>query len=241
MSNEVGRPILAGNSQMEFTGPLLNNRKLIRSIKNPMDRCTIVSIFPKVIDEVKYTVEPGKFHIEPGTYENPSTLVVGSSSWWRDIDVDQPMLEIPVSSIQIAESVIKDYCNGLLGCNMADSMPGLFFVLGEHNIMEIKMRFKSKFEEVKAKQDNLYRILVKLADSLWATSNGNPIVICDEMRLAARSLNFNDKVWLKDYQMAQLVRCSFCGGMRDEAYPICPSCKAIDSSHPLAGGIKFAV
>lgn len=241
MPNEVGLPIKAGSTQMEFTAPLLNNRRLIRSVKNPMDRCTIVSIFPKSVDEIKHTIEPGKFHIEPGSLENPSVLVVGSSSWWRDIDIDQPMLEIPVSSIQIADSVVKDYCNGMLGCNMADSMPGLFFVLGEHTPMEITLKYKDSINTAKTKQDNWYRILVRLADSLWARSNGNPLVICDEMRLAARSLNFNDKAWLKDFQIAELVRCMACGNMRNPLYPICPTCKAIDPSHPLAGNIKFAV
>src|SRR3977135_3942063 len=147
MADEVGAPIRAGNTQMEFTAPLFSSRRLIRAYKNPMDKCTIVSIFPKVIDEVKPTIEPGKFHIPEGTYENPATLVVGSSSWWKDIDVDQPMLEIPNSSIQIADSVIKDYCNGMLGCNMADAMPGLFFVLGEVSILDIKVKYKAKLDE----------------------------------------------------------------------------------------------
>ncbi len=239
--NEVGLPIRAGNTQMEFTNTLLNNRKLIRSVKNPMDKCTIVSIFPKEIEEIKHTIEPGKFKIPAGTYDKPAVLVVGSSSWWRDIDVEQPMLEIPVSSIQIADSVIKDYCNGMLGCNMGDTMPGLFFILGEHKGIEVSMRYKEKLDEVNIKQTNWYKILVRLADSLWARSNGNPLVICDEMRLAARSLNFNDKAWLKDFQVAELVRCKFCGGMRNPMYPICPVCKAIDQEHPLSKEIKFAV
>src|ERR1035437_3715462 len=157
MSNEVGIPIRAGNTPMEFTGPLLNSRKVIRSAKNPMDKCTIVSIFPKEIDEVKHTIEPGHFHIPSGTYEEPAILVVGSSSWWREIDVDQPMLEIPVSSIQIADSVIKDYCNGMLGCNMGDAMPGLFFVLGEHSVFDIKTKYKKELDKVKIKQDNWYK------------------------------------------------------------------------------------
>src|ERR1700682_3034442 len=105
MANKVGVLIRAGNTQMEFTGPLFNTRRLIRTSKNPLDKCTIVSIFPKAIDEVKHTIEPGKFHIAAGTFEEPAILVVGSSSWWKDIDVDQPMLEIPVSSIQIADSI----------------------------------------------------------------------------------------------------------------------------------------
>ena len=241
MADEVGKGIRAGNTQMEFTNTLLNSRRVIRSAKNPMDRCTIVSIFPKDVDETKHTIEPGKFHIPAGTFEKPSVLIVGSSSWWKDIDVDQPMLEIPVSSIQIADSIIKDYCNGMLGCNMGDSMPGLFFVLGERSVMEIKAQYKEKLEDVKAKQDNWYRILVRLADSLWSRTSGNPLAIWDEMRLAARSLNLNDKPWLKDYQQAELVRCKACGGMRNEAFPICPVCKSIDTTHPMAKELKFAV
>ena len=241
MAEEVGLPIKAGNTQMEFTNTLLNGRRLIRAAKNPMDRSTIVSIFPKEIYEEKYTIEPGRFRIPAGTYEKPAILVIGSSSWWKDIDVDQPMLEMQRSSIEVANSVVTDYCNSMLGSNMADTMPGLFFVLGEHTSLEIKMKYKIKLDEMKAKQDNWYKILVRLADSLWSRTAGNPLAIWDEMRLAARELNLNDKPWLKDAQQMELVRCKFCGGMRNDSYPICPNCKAIDSTHPLASGIKFAV
>lgn len=240
MANEVGAPIIAGNTPLEFTSSMLNGRRLIRSSKNPLDRCTIVSIYPKTIDEVKHTIEPGHFHVSAGSYDSPAILVVGSSSWWKDIDIDQPMLEIPVSSIQVADSVIKDYCNGMLGCNMADCMPGLFFVLGEQKAMEIKMKFKQKLDEVNEKQNNWYKILVRLADSLWARSNGNPLVICEDMRLAARSLSFNDKPWLKDFQIVEMIKCVYCGNMRNPNFPICSSCRAIHQDHSLAKEIKFA-
>ena len=124
---------------------------------------------------------------------------------------------------------------------MSDATPGLFFVQGEKKPLEIKTEFKQKLDEMKAKQDRWYTILVREADSTWARSNNNPIVIWDIMRLAARSLNLNDKPWLKDFQMAELIRCNFCGGMRNPLYPICPVCKAIDSTHALAKDIKFAV
>lgn len=240
MSEEVGKSIQAGNTEMAFTNQLLNSRRLIRATKNPMDKCTIVSIFPKDIYEVKHTIEPGHFRITPGTFESPAILVVGSSSWWKDIDIDQPMLEMQRSSIEVANAVVNDYCNGMLGCNMADAMPGLFFALGAHNVLEIKTKFKEKLEEVRIRQDNWYKILVRLADSLWARANGNPLVISDEMRLAARSLNFNEKPWLKDFITAELKPCKFCGGLRNPAYPICPSCKAIDNDNPLSKDIKFA-
>ncbi len=237
---DVGKTIMAGSTPMEFTAPLFDKRRIVRAMKNPMDRCTIVNIFPREIEEHKYTVEPGLFKIPAGTYEKPSVLVIGSSSWWKDYDPDQPMLEIPVSSIQMADSIIKDYCNGMLGCNMSDTMPGLFFVLGEKTVAQIKTEFKSKLDEVKAKQDNWFRVIVKLADSLWARTAGNPLAIWDDMRLAARELNFNDKPWLKDFQVAELVRCAACGSMKNPTYPVCPTCKGIDNTHPLAKELKFA-
>ncbi len=240
MPEEVGKAITLNNTQPEMTN-LISSRRLIRATKNPMDKCTIVSIFPKEINEEKPTIEPGKFKIPAGSYESPAILVVGSSSWWKDVDVDQPMLEMQRSSIEIAESVIKDYCNGMLGSNMSDTMPGLFFVLGEQTVLNIKMKYQNKLEEVKTKQDNWYRVLVRLADSLWTRTNGNPLAIWEEMRLAARSLNFNDKPWLKDFQVAELVRCFACGNMRNPAYPICPTCKVVDPNHAMAKDLKFAV
>lgn len=230
--------VFAGHRQVGVFTP---SRPMIRSVRNPMDKCTIVSILPKEIREKKVTIEPGVFNIAPGTYEKPATLVVGPSSWWRDIDVDQPMLEIPVSSVQIAESVIKDYCNGIIGCNMADSMPGLFFVLGEKTVDEVKKEYFSKLMEVKKKQENWFRILIKLADSLWARSNGNPLVIANEMRLAAQALGENNKPWIKDFTHVELIPCIACGNMRNPLYPICGSCKNIDLKHPQAKELKFAV
>jgi len=247
MSDEVGAPILirdvktGATSQMEFTNISMNKRRLIRSFKNPMDRSTIVNIFPKDIYEEKPTIEPGKFNIPAGTYDKPAVLTIGSSSWWKDIDADQPMLEMQRSSIEVANAVVTDYCNSMLGSNMGDSMPGLFFVLGEQSSNDIVVKFKTKLDEMKAKQINWYKVLVRIADSLWARTQGNSLAIWDEMRLAARELNFNDKPWLKDYQISELVRCKACGGMRNPLFPICPSCKVIDQDHPEAKNLKFAI
>lgn len=234
--NPVGR-----DTGLQFTNTFLNSRRMIRTQKNPLDKSTIVSIFPQDIEEIKPTIEPGKFKIKSGTYDNPSTLIIGGSSWWKDYDVEQPMLEIVVSSIQLADSIVKDYCNGMLGCDMDGSMPGLFFVLGETSPLEIRTKYKKKMDEMKTKQDRWFHILVKLADSLWARTNGNPLVIWDVMRLAALELNLKDKPWIKDFTTSELVRCKFCGGMRNSQFPICPVCKAIDPTHPLAKDVKFAI
>lgn len=231
---------IAGLKQVgEFVN--LNSRRMIRSQKNPLDKCTIVSIFPKSISERKYTIEPGLFNIPAGSYENPSTLVVGPSSWWKDYDFEQPMLEIPHSSIQIADSVIVDYCSGLLGFIAGEAMPGLFFILGNISQVDIKLKYKEEIEKAKVKQDSWFKILVRIGDSLWARTNGNPLVIADEMRLAAKSLNINDKPWLKDFITVEMKPCPACGNLRNPMYPVCQSCKNIDSTHPLAKELKFAV
>jgi hypothetical protein len=223
-----------------FPGMEQFRRRTIRGPVNPLDKSTVVSIYPKEIIEFKHTLTPGKFLIPPGSYDSPAILIVGPSSWWREIDEEQPLLEIPVSSIQIADSIVKDYCNGVLGCNMADTMPGLFYLPGETTVEDIKKNFKGELDKALVRQRNFYSMLVKLADALWARSNGNPLAVSDDMRLAAKELNLQTKDWMKDFQMVDMVRCFACGALKNPAYPVCASCRAVDTSHPNAKNIKFA-
>lgn len=225
----------------EFPSPNAIKRRTIRAPINPMDKSTVISIHPKEIEETKHTIQPSKFIIPPGSFENPSILVVGPSSWWRDIDEDQPLLEIPVSSIQIADSIVKDYCNGIFGCNMSDIMPGLAYLPGEFTVEKIKKDHPKLLESLKKKQDNWYAFLVKAADSLWARSNGNPLAVSDDMRLAANELGIQQtKDWMKHHQMMEMVRCMACGSLKNPDYPVCATCKAIDVNHPSAKNVKFA-
>jgi len=219
-----------------------NQRRTIRAPQNPLDISTVVSIYPKDIFEIKHTIEPGKFLVPRGSYDNPGLLVVGPSSWWRDVDENQPLLEIPQSSIQIADSIVKDYCNGLLGCNMGDAMPGIFYVPGKYDVALLKKDFKAELDNAKRKQSNFYSALVRLADSLWARSNGNPLAISEDMRMAARELNLtNNKDWMKDFEMVDMTRCKACGSLRNPEYPVCPTCKAIDDPEKAKSlNIKFA-
>lgn len=212
-------------------------RRTIKAPTNPLDKSTIFSILPKKIEERKHTIDPGLFVIEPGSVTNPSILVVGPSSWWKEIDENQPILEISHSSIQVAESVIRDYSNGLIGCDMGENRPGLFFIPGAFHKLEKAKEYKNPdngvtfdmlLKEAERKQRNWYNSLVKLADALWARSNGNPLSVGDDMRMAARELNLVNKDWYKDNISIELVRCKACGSLRNPLYPICPTCKSID-------------
>lgn len=216
-------------------------RRTIRAPVNPLDKSTVVSIFPKHIIERKCTIQPGVFELQPGTFEVPSFLVVGPSSWWKEIDDNQPILEIPQSSIQIADSIVRDYCNGILGCDMGENMPGLFYVTGPCDLARLRKEHQGELNEANRKQRNWYTALVRMADALWSRSNGNPLAISDDMKLAARSLNLVNKEWLKDSQSMELERCKACGSLKNPLYPICSNCKAI-SNKELANelGLVFA-
>lgn len=209
--------------------PLMSDikRRTIRAPTNPLDKSTIVSIFPKRIEERKHTIQPGLFQIEAGSFQNPAILVVGPSSWWKEIDENQPLLEIPHSSIQIADSVVRDYCNGIFACDMGNNMPGLFYLPGAFTVERLKKEHSGELELANRKQRSWYEILVKMADALWSRSNGNPLTISDEMRIAARELNLINKDWLKDAQTMELERCVACGQLKNPLYPVCPNCKNI--------------
>lgn len=228
---------MAGPSQVAEFPPA--RQSLTRMSKNPIDKSTIVSIYPKLISERKFTIEPGLFEIPAGRLENPSILVVGTSSWWSYSGDTRPTIEVPISSVQIAEAVIRDFSNGMLACDMVDARPGLFFIPGELTLAQVQLGYKSELESVAAKQKNWFMNLVKIADSLWARAGGNPMAISEEMRLAATELNLKEKPWLKDFHTIELVPCKACGSLKNPLYPICSVCKSIDPEY-VGPEIKFA-
>lgn len=223
----------------------MSRHRVLRAPTNPLDRSTIVSIYPKRIEETKHTLFPGLFIIEPGTYTNPSVLIVEPSSWWKDVSMGDervPPLEIPVASIRVADSVIKDYCSGLLGCEMGSVMPGLFMVPGAFTVAEIQKNNKNLVDAANLKQRAWFQVLVNMADVLWARTNGNPLCIADDMRLAARELEYKDKPWMQNYQHMELKNCPACGTLRNSNFPICANCKTIlDPAAYAKLGLKQAV
>ncbi len=211
----------------EFPGFQEMNRRTVRAPINPLDVSTVISILPKHIVETKITLTPSIFELHPGSFDKPSLLVVTTGSWWKEMDPEQPLLEITQSSIQIADSVVKDYCVGLIACNMNDLMPGLSFLPGNWTVEKLKKEQGPLLNSMLAKQRNWYKELIRMADIMWSRTNGNPLAISDDARLACKELNISNKPWLGDLQAMELVRCVACGSMRNPSFPICPTCKAV--------------
>jgi hypothetical protein len=215
-------------------------RRTVRGPDNPLDKSTVVSIYPKPINFKNVTLSPGRWRIEAGSYENPALLIVGPSSWWKDVAIDEPLIEIVQSSVQIAESLVKDWINGLFACDMQNAMPGLFFIPGKFTIEKVKGDWGSLLSNANTYQNNYYASLIKYAEALWARSNGNPLAVNDEMRLAARALGRQDVDWMKQEVNTGMKPCFACGEFKNPAYPICKSCGTVDPEHPLASKIVKA-
>lgn len=151
---------------------------------------------------------------------------MGSSSWWKETDENAPLLEIPTGSVLVADSIIKDFCNGLLGCNMGDAMPGLFFVPGEKTQKQILHEHLADLVLAEAHQNHWFDTIIGLASSTWAKIQ-NPLAIPDDARFAARARGREDLPWLGEFRVQQMIPCIACGSLRDPRFPICPSCRRV--------------
>ncbi len=211
-----------------------------RAATNPADKCTIFSIYPKEIDEVKITITPSRYIVPAGTVENPSWLVVGAASWWREVDPEQPYLEIPNSSLQVAESVVKDYVNGLDGFSN-DAHPGLFYIPGVISVKQLMSEYKSTYDMAVRKQNNYWHAVINNTDIMWVTTGGNPLSVSGDARLACAQLGIENKDWMQNFQNMKNVRCIACGNLRNPDFPICASCnRVVDKELALKLGLDIA-
>lgn len=214
----------------------------VKAFINPYDKSTLVSIYPKVIKETKITLMPGLYELPPGSYEKPSLLVIGSASWWREVNEDEPLLEITQPSPVVAESIVRDFLVSLLASDGHSVAPGFFWVPGEVDEKELKTKYKNLLDKARDNQHRYYQALVKMADSLWARTNGNPLAIHEDAKLAARELGLT-RDWTQQHigYAPEIVKCVACGSMRNPNFPICPTCKAvIDVDLAKKLNLKFA-
>lgn len=205
-------------------GSLGRARRSIRTPPNPMDKSTIVSLFPKEINERKPTIEPGVFKIKGAKKGDFEVLTVGTSSWWRDITPEEPLLELTNSSIQVADSIVRDFINGLFMCDMGENVPGLFYVQGELTKSQVIANHKDKLDLYKKRQENWFAELIKAADILWARTNGNPLAISDDMKMAAEYFEMKQKGWMANIVSYELINCKFCGTLMKPGFAVCSTC-----------------
>lgn len=200
--------------------------------KNPRDKCTIVSIYPREIVDVKPTLFPGRFVIPAAEQGDFSLLVVEGSSYYIASRIErQPPTEIQVGSVALAESIIKDSIPSmnLVGENRK---PGVFWIPGDYNRNNIHQyvhddgkSFSDLLNTAKVWQSNYFAAVIDEADYFWAASQGNPKVIPEDAKLAAKILGLDKtKPWMSNQVASNLDACPYCGEMINLNYPICKFC-----------------
>lgn len=204
----------------------LNNRQIIRSVPNEFDKATIISVYPRALNEKKETIFPGVFHIPAGTPEKPSITVVGPSSWFKDLGEEMPAIEIPNNAVQVANSIVTDYCGSIMESDRIAG-PGLWFLPGPWTLEEIKSKYSKAFNTAVERQKIWFARLLNAADAAWAESNGSPKSISDLMRMAAEQLGMKDKDWMRTTIVQEMIKCAFCGNLRNPNFPICGSCNRV--------------
>lgn len=206
---------------------------------NPLDKTTLVSIFPRKISAFNATIFPGEWHIPAGSVDKPGIITIGPSSWWKEMEEGMPDLEVPVSSLAVAHSIVRDYIIGLYVADMENASPGVFYIQGELSLIEVLKR-KDLLERAVAKQRRWYEELISAAGALWVQTQGNPKSVNEDMKLAAKELGKNDLPWMQAAVDMTMQNCPACGSIRNPNYPVCPNCKVvIDKDKAKALNLQF--
>lgn len=189
---------------------------------------TMVSYVPFKVRTESPTVLPPFFELEPSDTVKPVTAQVPEDAFfWYDPGLDRPKIKTPVPALEFANGVIRDYQASQMVVG-ADSAPALFYVEGYY---EPQKKHAEITAEALRKQRNWFSDLVKQADVDFIGSKGNPFVVSDLARRAARLINVQ-RQWLDvDTQNTQ---CPVC---RDIIHPlaiVCRSCGAVINKEEYA-------
>lgn len=222
----------------------LGKRVIYSLPKNPADKATIVSIFPRDIVEVKYTIFPQRYTI-PAAEPNDFSLLVlsGASSYIPSSTERMPPTEVQINSAHLADSILKDYFQSTLLVNNT-RRPGLFWIPGEFDKKTILSypKFNILLDTARDQQKEWFIASVEEADVLWSRTNGNPRSISDDARLAADLLGLSSqKPWMSNLVASRLDACPACGELINLDYPVCKYCHAvIDKKKADELGLTFA-
>lgn len=238
-------------SDIDFGASLVNQpvtraRQVVhRMPRNPLDKCTFVSLYPVDILYESPTMFPGRFIIKRPELDKEYglSIIEPSSFWLQSRGENMPPIEAQVNAMEISDGIIRDAIKSmkLIKENVG---PGVFYLLGEYDEVSVKSAkgFDTALMNARMKQQNYWLALVEEADYFWAGSNGNPRAVPQTARLAAKILGLEkQKPWMTNVVASELAPCPFCGTMINHLYPICISCKGIvNPEKAKALNIQFA-
>ena len=203
--------------------------------RNPMDKTTIVSIYPRPIIDEKPTLFPSRYVIPAAMDGSFSLLVIEGASYFEPSRIEgQRPTEVQVNSMMLAESILHDSVP-TMNLVQQGARPGVFAIPGEwnkHSILKYVHADGRPFSVLLAVarewQQAYWVALLEEADSFWSTSNGNPKTIPQDARMAAFALGLEKtKPWMNTVVASELINCKACGEMINPAFPVCKFCNRV--------------
>jgi len=176
---------------------------------------TLISLLPFDLVEAKPGLNPNEYIIKKSE-DNKIGLTIIPNNIFYLINPD-PLadakdtrnIKVPVPAIEVAQSIINDYVNALLGVNPPEAVPGLVAVSGDYtDKKEVGIKFMKEIMFARTNQNNWFRNLVDMADDSWSKTH-SPISISDLQRFACRSLELK-RDWLNPLPSEQVEKCPVC-------------------------------
>ena len=188
------------------------------------DLSTVVSLIP-------YSFSANFPHTSPGEITIPAceigdfNLTYISRAYSRVyVDSDRGYIQKPITSDEIATSIINDHIGSVINVQPGHAQPGLFFVDGHPTKDEVKRKHAKELEHAKDLQKNWFIELVKQADHDWGRTH-SPRSISTLQRAAAKFLGLA-REWDVNTVIDNITLCPMCKNDTRGAI-ICPNCKFI--------------
>lgn len=192
-----------------------------------LTKATVVSICPFPINEEKPGLVPNKFHIDAAPEGEVRTLILNDKIYYNErVPLMNITRQISERAAIVAESIVKDRETSQPGYK-PDSMPGLFWVVGDYTPDQAKEELADKIAQARKFQINWYQNLIRQTDEDFRRTNSHAVV-SDMARNAAKVLKL-DKTWNQDLtaipEEAPTKFCIACFSKIDKRATICPVCR----------------
>jgi hypothetical protein len=195
---------------------------------------TVVSVLPWDLHERKPGVYPGEFFIKGVDDPNLELTVLGidESVYYVPLALDRPSFPVRAPAIEIAASIVNDYCNSILAAT-AVAHPGMFAVNAPLMEADVIDEYAAELHEARESQNMWMERLVRIADDDWQRYQQHKVV-SDIQRRAAKVLNL-EREWAKDLTMDRMNKCPSCKAVIDPLAIVCSNCNFVidEKQHEL--------
>lgn len=192
----------------------------------PTDRdfVTLVSLIPINIREIKVGLNPSVFTLPAcRASDQPEVLELGEASFPIYTGDGKHIMQ-RVLAHELAESIIKDYCNSQALVE-PDARPALFYVPGKQTREEVKLKHERQLKEALRMQRNWFELIIRDADDSWQRHHLHT-VISDFERQVCRYLGWN-REWLTELPEGNQSICPFCSSAIKPNAVVCLECKQV--------------